>query len=73
MTIKQLEQRIEKLEAELADLRSQMLSLALRPSPSYPVYIPVPPLPQPVYVQPRIVPWQEPHYPIIICTTGGVQ
>jgi hypothetical protein len=68
MTKKQLEQRIETLEKELGELKSQLLSLALRPPASYPVFISQPP---PVYFQPMIVPtWQplfDPYHPVITC------
>jgi len=62
MTKKALEVRIEQLEKEIAELKAQLLSLALRPPNAY---IPIPtPVPYyPPLLQPH--PWYEPRYPII--------
>lgn len=69
MTKKELENRILALEKELGELKSQMLSLALRPMAPYPVYIPNP---QPAYIE-RQIPWGPPNYPIITCGSGQFQ
>jgi hypothetical protein len=74
VTMKQLEKRIAALEKELSELKSQMLTLSLqRPVAVIPSPVPVyPPLPQPVYIQPQITPWQSPFQPTITCeSTAG--
>jgi hypothetical protein len=63
MTQKQMQERIEALEKELSELKSQMLALALRPATTYPVFVPQPT----PYFKPQIVPrWTpEPMWPVI--------
>jgi hypothetical protein len=61
MTKKQLEERIEALERELSDLKSQMLALALRP-PVVSICVP------PVIPAPLPAPYVSPTWPTIICT-----
>jgi hypothetical protein len=76
MTKKEMQSRIESLERELSELKSQMLSLALRPVfNSFPVYVSAPPI-QPSYPQPS---FPQPNWPgntpIITCeaSSGSVQ
>lgn len=68
MTKKQMQERIEQLERELSDLKSQVLALALMPRTNF-VTI------QPSIPAPVINPWQPtyPSWPTITYSASGGQ
>jgi len=75
-----LTERVKQLEAEVKELKSQLLALALRSNIFY-VPAPAPPMPavgtpMPIPYSPNIEPWQNPH-PTITCgplnITGDTQ
>jgi hypothetical protein len=63
MKKKEMEERIAQLERELSDLKSQMLTLALRQPTtifSFPLVYPPAPYPAPFYPEPLRPIWNEP-------------
>jgi hypothetical protein len=65
---RKLQKRIEELEKELSELKSQMLALALRPTVVYahhPGYV------QPIYIQPQVPYYHPPNFPIITYNSGS--